>query len=388
MPFKFAQSPTIIFGSEKRSELVPSIRKYGGRIVLLTGKKSFTGSKYWEELQGDFEKSKISYRNFVISNEPSPEDIDQICRQNQLKETDAVVAIGGGSVLDAGKAVSAMIGKKEPVKTYLEGVGTKEPDGSTLPFIALPTTSGTGSECTKNAVISEVGENGFKKSLRHDNFVPKIAIVDPELTLNCPKGVTAASGMDAFTQLLESYLSTNSSPMTDSLALGGLEKIKESFENVMGDGNNLPAREGLAYASMISGITLANAGLGTIHGFASSIGGRYDIPHGVVCGTLMLPCNKVTIRKLKKTKSNDAALVKYATVGRMFCGVPRKSVNYHINYLLELISDWTERFGIPRLSQFDVQRDAFPEIVKNTGNKNNPVDLNEDELLEVLESRH
>jgi len=387
IPFKFVKTPLIIFGSGKRKELISVLAKYGQRVLLVTGKKSFISSKYWLELKRLFESNHIIIYHYLVPNEPTPGAVNSISWQHEKAEIDAVVAIGGGSVLDAGKAVAAMLGKKESVKDYLEGVGTKQPNGVKLPFIALPTTSGTGSECTKNAVISEVGKNGYKKSLRHDNFVPDVAIIDPELTLTCPKGITASSGMDAFTQLLESFLSTIASPMTDALALSGLEKIHESFEKVMQNGKDIKGREALAYASMISGITLANAGLGTVHGFASSIGGRYDIPHGVICGTLMGACNQLTIKSLEKNKSNNEALKKYAKVGRLFSGEAGKTDIYQIKFLLDLIDEWTEKFEIPRLSQFDVDPKSFKSIVEATGNKYNPVDLNKDELMEILESR-
>jgi len=386
--FNFARTPHIFFGAGKRQEIVPTIKRYGDRVLILTGARSFIQSKRWSELQQLLEDRKIEFFHHTIDHEPSPEMIDEISGRYDGSDVDVVLAIGGGSVLDAGKAVAAMLGEDESVKAYLEGVGSKTPDGTKVPFIAVPTTSGTGSECTKNAVISEVSENGYKKSLRHDQFVPDVAIVDPELTVDCPADITAISGMDAFTQLLESYLSTKSSPMTDALALSGLESIKNGFEDVMEDGGNIQARTEMAYAAMISGITLANAGLGTVHGFASSLGGRFDIPHGVICGTLMEPCNSKTVSKLRKSWENETALSKYIRVGKMFSGNTQHSEEYHVDFLVSLIKGWTEKFEIPKLSDYRVDPHQFREIARRTSNKNNPVELEEDELLEILESRY
>jgi len=299
---------------------------------------------------------------------------------------DVVVAIGGGSVLDAGKAISAMLPLNEPVKNYLEGVGTKNHPGFKVPFIAVPTTSGTGSEATKNAVISETGDHGYKKSLRHNNFVPNVAIIDPTLTVGCPQSTTASSGMDAFTQLFESYLSTAANPITDALAVEGLIQISKSLLDAFDDGSDLEARVGMSLASYLSGITLANAGLGLVHGFASSIGGYFDIPHGVVCSSLMASCNRTTVNKLRRQRTNDVALYKYAEIGTLFSSDASKSTDYYIDSLLDLIENWTNGMNIPRLRSYGILPEHFEKIVNATDNKNNPIALDHDEMLEVLES--
>ena len=180
--------------------------------------------------------------------------------------------------MDAGKAISAMLTQEGSVKDYLEGVGHKHPSGNKVPFFAVPTTSGTGSEATKNAVLSEIGPNGYKKSLRHDHFVPDLAIVDPDLTLSCPPGLTAYSGMDAFTQLLEAYVSTKAHPFTDALCEKALELLSGSLLQAYQDGENIEAREAMSYAAWTSGIVLAQVGLGVVHGFASAVGGMFDNP--------------------------------------------------------------------------------------------------------------
>jgi alcohol dehydrogenase class IV len=277
-----------------------------------------------------------------------------------------------------------MLPLHESVKDYLEGVGTKAHPGVKIPFIAVPTTAGTGSEATKNAVLSETGENGYKKSLRHNNFVPDVAIIDPKLTLGCPPAITAASGMDAFTQLLESYLSTAANPITDALAYEGLTYISTSLVPAYEDGSNLAARTALALAAYLSGITLANAGLGLVHGFASAIGGYFDISHGVICSTLMASANKVTVRKLRGEKSNDAALVKYAAIGKLFSSENNKSDAYYIDSLLAHIEQLTHELKIPGLKDSGVTSSDFEKIIKASDNKNNPAILNTEEMEEVL----
>jgi alcohol dehydrogenase class IV len=204
--FSFAATPHIHFGSGKIKLLPNIIEGFGSKVLLITGKKSFIQSDHWDQLLLQFESAKIHWSHFVIDKEPTPAMVDLCTEENKNDMPDVVIAIGGGSVMDAGKAIAAMLCHDGSVKDYLEGVGTKPPSGMKVPFIAVPTTSGTGSEATKNAVISEVGQNGFKKSLRHDRYVPDLAIVDPELTIDCPHEITAQSGMDAFTQLLESYV--------------------------------------------------------------------------------------------------------------------------------------------------------------------------------------
>jgi alcohol dehydrogenase class IV len=299
-----------------------------------------------------------------------------------------VVSIGGGSVLDAGKAISAMYKQEGSATDFLEGVGTKRPTSKKVPFIAVPTTSGTGSEATKNAVITRIGPEGFKKSLRHDHYVPDLAMVDPELTLNCSPEQTARSGMDAFTQLLESYLSLKATPLTDALAIDALRILRDSLpEAVLHGSESLDSRSGMSYAALVSGITLANAGLGVVHGFASSIGGYFDIPHGLVCGTLMGVANKVTLRKLLKTHNNPLALDKYARVGKIFTGKSGKSDIYYAEALINLIDAWTGRFGLQKLSAYGVGSNDLRKIAETTSNKNNPVRLTLEEMEEILESR-
>ena len=250
--FNFAKTPQIVFGAGKISLLPDKISGIGKRIILLTGEQSFKNTQYFSDLILFFKKESFQYTLFEIAGEPSPDQVDQIVADCVNSEVDVVIAIGGGSVLDAGKAVSAMLGKTQSVVNYLEGVGNEAHDGSKIPFIALPTTAGTGSEATKNAVLSKPGRDGYKKSLRHNNFVPDIALIDPALSITCPAHVTAACGMDAFTQLLESYVSTNSSPMTDVLAFSGIKMLKDSLLPAVSSGaDNLQIRSAMRLCGII-----------------------------------------------------------------------------------------------------------------------------------------
>ncbi|HEY9046319.1 MAG TPA: iron-containing alcohol dehydrogenase [Ohtaekwangia sp.] len=383
--FALAHIPSLHFGAGKISVLPSVVKAFGKKVLLITGAHSFTSSPYSTRMLEQLQSAGYILRQHAIGTEPTPAMIDDAVNLFADYIPNVVVAIGGGSVLDAGKAIAAMLPLREPVKDYLEGVGTKNHPGVKIPFIAIPTTAGTGSEATKNAVLSETGISGYKKSLRHANFVPDAAIIDPQLTLSCSPAVTAASGMDAFTQLLESYLSTAANPITDALAYEGLKQVAGSLPQVYRDGSNLAARTAMALASYLSGITLANAGLGLVHGFASSVGGYFTIPHGVICSSLMAPANTLTVQKLRATHQNPEALAKYTLVGKLFTTTPDKPDEYYIDALLSLIEQWTYELNIPRLSHGGVTTTDLEKIVLASDNKNNPIALDQDEMVRVLE---
>ena len=261
--FLFSRLPLIIFGNGKFSELPALLRSFGKKVLIITGYSSFRGTPGWLMLTESLEKEGFELRKLAIAGEPSDLIIDDAVTSYRKDPPDLIISVGGGSSLDAGKAISAMLTVEGSIKDYLEGVGFREHPGTKIPFIAVPTTSGTGSETTKNAVISRIGKDGFKKSLRHENFVPDIALADPELTISCPPEITAASGMDCFTQLTEAYLSTKSNKYTDALALEGLKAVKSSLLNAYRNGNDVIARSGMTFAALTSGICLANVGLGS-----------------------------------------------------------------------------------------------------------------------------
>jgi alcohol dehydrogenase class IV len=312
--------------------------------------------------------------------------IDAAVAEHRDRDVSVVVAVGGGSVVDAGKAISAMLPSGRPVADFLEGVGREQHPGDKVPLIAVPTSSGTGSEATKNAVISEVGENGFKKSLRHDNFVPDLAIVDPKLAVSCPPSVTAACGMDALCQLLESYASTQASPMTDSLAHDGIRRVVRSLESACGDGaEDIEVRTDLAYGAFISGITLANAGLGVVHGIAGPLGGLFPIPHGVACGTLLGPAMGVTLERLRQDEIRYAeVLEKLATAGALFGRSSPDDVTDSCNALVEGIRELTEALALPRLADFGIRFGDVRRIAASSGNKNHPIALDEDDRYRII----
>ena len=385
--FVLNRVPRILFGNGKLSALPGMVKAFGDNLLILTGRKSFLKSKQADELIDALKLKRINLTLEPVPHEPSPRIIDDLVRKYSGKAISVVVSIGGGSVLDAGKAVSAMLPLGEPVKEYLEGVGTRKHPGAKIPFIAVPTTAGTGSETTGNSVLSETGPEGFKRSLRHENFIPDIALVDPELTLSCTSMQTAISGMDAFSQLLESFLSTRCSKLTDALALEGILHVRNSLKKAVSNGNDPEARAGMSYPSMLSGITITNAGLGLVHGFASSIGGRKDIPHGVICGTLMGVVNRAIIERLLKEDTNATALEKYIRLGKLLSGTEERSDVDYAFYVANTIETLVEELKIPSLGNYGLTEEEITAIARSTDHKNNPVVFTTEELKDMLVKR-
>jgi alcohol dehydrogenase class IV len=322
--------------------------------------------------------------------EPTPEVVDEAVDAHRGDGVAVVVAVGGGSVIDAGKAISAMLGVKGSVADYIEGVGNPSlHPGTKAPLVAVPTTAGTGAEATKNAVLKKAGAGGFKRSLRHDNFIPDIALVDPELAVSCPPGVTAACGMDALTQLLESFVSPGASQLTDALAREGLSSIARSLIPAATDrGGDVAARSGMAYAALLSGITLANAGLGVVHGIAHEIGAEFEVPHGVACGAVLAEATAATIRRIEIERGGgDRALVKYAEAGEILAGSKAGDVMTGCAMLIDILCNWTEMLMIPRLAGFGVTETDAEALSKRSSNKSNPIDLTPDEINRIIRNR-
>lgn len=386
-PFRLARTPEIVFGAGRFRELPGLINRFGKTVLLVTGAVSFAASGRRDALHRLLREGAIDFSEETVSGEPTPELVDGIVSRHRVPCPAVVLAIGGGSVIDAGKAVSAMLTVEESVVRYLEGVGDREHPGTKIPCIAVPTTAGTGSEATKNAVLSRSGPAGFKKSLRHDNFVPDIALVDPELTAGTPAEVSAACGMDAFTQLLESFVSTKATPPTDALAASGMAAMAPNMTAACLE-DAAEARAALAYGALLSGITLANAGLGVVHGLAGAVGGLFPVPHGIACGTLLAEATARTIALLRAAgPEGKPGLEKYAAAGRFFSGRDAGNTAGLCDLLVEKLFAWNEVLAMPRLGEYGITEQDVPAIVAVADNKNNPAVFDAAGLAALLRSR-
>jgi len=349
-------------------------------------------SPHYPELANGLRTRRLEWEEMRVDQEPSPQLVDQAVQAFCNRQIDVVVGIGGGSVLDAAKAIAGLLPQGRTVMDYLEGVGPELPyEGPSIPYIAVPTTAGTGSEATKNAVLSVQGKNGFKKSFRDDLLVPRYAVVDPDLLITCPPALIAANGMDALTQLLESLVSIRANPITDTLALSGLEAVREGLlEWYRGSDTASLGRNRMAYAALLSGITLAQVGLGSVHGLASPLGAFFPIPHGVVCGTLVASATRMNLLALQDRLPDSPALDKYALAGRLFGRRADCAREEAWGLLVNVLEQWTQELDLPRLAIYGVSEASFPSIVANcrgSSMKTNPVELSDEEVREVLASR-
>ena len=387
--FTISPIPELVFGAGTIKGLPNIITARGfENIAVITGSNSFINSVFWQDLSDSFIAAGIKFYHYRSTGETSPEKVDEIVRNLKHRNIDAVIAIGGGTVMDTGKAVSAMLCMSGSIVDYLEGVGKKEPTGDRKPLICVPTTSGTGSEVTKNAVITKIGKNGFKKSLRHEGYIPDIAVIDPELAARCPVELTAAAGLDAITQLLESFVSSKSNSFTDNLALQGLKLAGRSLPKLVENGYDIDARGEMAYAAYLSGITLANAGLGVIHGAASVLGALRAIPHGVVCGTLLGAATEAIIDKLSEDDSfNSQYLLKFSEAGLAVTGNNFNTPNLNRKNLISTLNTWVKDFGIPRLSDYGFTENDLTTASEITGLKNTPCRLEPQDIRNIFLSR-
>lgn len=390
--FNLARLPRIVFGHGVRARLPELVSAYGKRCLLVTGARHFQSSTHWAEIQAGLNAAGIAWDVLGVDGEPSPSLVDDAVRDYRNSGFDSVVGLGGGSALDAAKAIAGLLKPGTSVMAHLEGVGPELPyQGPATPFIAMPTTAGTGSEATKNAVLSQHGPDGFKKSFRDEKLVAEIALVDPDLLSTCPPQIIAANGMDAFTQLLESYVSSKANRFTDALAWSGMKAVRNSLLEWYKNGPEASdAQAGMAYAALMSGITLAQVGLGSVHGLASPLGAFFPIPHGVVCGTLVAEATAMNIHALQLRGENQETLVKYSQAGRMLAQDVHLSDETALNRLIDILNDWTEQMQLPHLSAFGVTPADIPRIVSNSRGssmKTNPVVLTDDEIGEILRKR-
>jgi alcohol dehydrogenase len=391
--FSISRLPRIHFGSGRITELPALAAGFGRQVLLITGKHSFCDTPRWSSLIQGLEARAMGWAHITVSGEPSPMLVDEAVARFRGQAIDVVVAIGGGSVLDAAKAIAGLLPHGNSVMDHLEGVGKNVAyRGPSTPFIAVPTTAGTGSEATKNAVLSVQGSEGFKKSFRDECLVPEYALIDPDLLTTCPPELTAADGMDAFTQLLESYLSIKANPFIDALAWSGMGAVKQGLFAAWA-GNEPEAalgRGAMAYAALLSGITLAQVGLGSVHGLASPLGAYFPIPHGVVCGTLVAAATEINIRALQAREPHHPALAKYAQVGRLLTDDDSLGDDAARTALVTLLAEWSDRLQLPRLNRYGVSEKDFPLIVANSRGSSmqtNPIKLTDSEILAILTMR-
>jgi alcohol dehydrogenase class IV len=376
--------PKICFGAGKFSELSKMIQSYGNHALIIIGGESLIKSGKWNTLKLQLNQAEIKCKILSVRGEPTTEAIDDIAGEYRKMQIDVVVSIGGGSVIDCGKAVSAMLAEKDSVKDYLEDVGNQKPSGAKIPFIAVPTTAGTGSEATKNAVICDRKES-YKKSLRHNAYMPDVAIVDPEMTLTLPRHITIACGLDAISQLIESYTSTKADISLDSLALKALSGASESLLPLAaGESNDISLREKMSYAALVSGITLSHSGLGAVHGMAGPMGGLFPVPHGVACGKLLFPIMTFVIKKIIDEK-NVSVQKRFADIGKLLTGDSGQGDVFYCKQFLSVLDKWTRTLKIPQLSCFGMTASNMEKIISFADSKNSPAILSKKEMKVILE---
>ncbi len=391
-PFSVGRLPQIDFGAGALSRLPALAARHGQRLLLVTGARSFVGSPHAGRLFAGWRDAGCRWETLQVTGEPTPELVDDAVHAWHGSGIAAVIGIGGGSVLDAAKAIAGLLVPGNSVMDHLEGVGPQRPyRGPATPFIAVPTTAGTGSEATRNAVLSRQGAEGFKKSFRDDALVAEVAIVDPDLLAGCPPALIAANGMDALTQLLESYVSTRANPLTDALALSGLRAVRDGLLAWHdGGARAAEARGRMAYAALVSGICLAQTGLGSVHGLASPLGAFFPIAHGMVCGTLVAEATRVNIEAMESRDPDHPALAKYAEAARVLGGTESTSPAEDRRSLVRLLRCWTQRLGLPTLSSLGVGAGDVDRIVaqsRGSSMKTNPVVLADDEIRQLLLAR-
>jgi alcohol dehydrogenase class IV len=379
MHFEFATSNRIIFGPGTLSQAGTLARSLGTKAFVVTGQSPERAASLVTELESQGPEPLC----FQVPGEPSIDLVAQAVDLARQGQCDLVIAMGGGSVLDTGKAVAAMLTNHGDLLTYLEVVGQgKALTCQPVPMIAIPTTAGTGAEVTRNAVLS-VPEHRRKVSMRHAWMLPDVALIDPELTHDLPPDITATTGMDAITQLIEPFVSCQNNPLTDSLCREGLQRAARSLKIACSNGTHVQAREDMAMASLFGGLALANAKLGAVHGFAGPIGGLVNAPHGAVCGRLLPMVMEANIKTLQETAPDSASLARFHALGPLLTGTPQARAADAVAW----VQDMCKTLKIPTLKQLGLTSDLIPEIARQSRDsssmKGNPVELGP-ETLEVI----
>lgn len=389
--FSLSRLPSIEFGAGSLARLPGIAGRYGKHALLVTGAGSLKASPIWPAVTAGLKAQGMSWLHLAIPGEPSPQMVDEAVRALHTEPVDIVIGIGGGSALDAAKAIAGLLRPGNSVMDHLEGVGPELPyEGPATPFVAVPTTAGTGSEATKNAVLSVQGSDGFKKSFRDEKLVAEHALVDPDLLATCPPAVIAANGMDALTQLLESFVSSRAAPLTDSLAWGGMKAARDGLLALHADAGDATARARMAYAALVSGITLAQVGLGSVHGLAAPLGAFFPIPHGVACGTLVAAATRVNIEALLARDPGHPALEKYAQIGRLLSRQGQLDRDAAHATLVDTLEAWTRALQLPGLGHYGVTPADIPRIVagsRGSSMKTNPVLLDNGEIATIVAAR-
>jgi alcohol dehydrogenase class IV len=405
-PFGVGRLPRILFGAGRISELPGLVAGYGTRVLLVTGQRSFRDGPAWGALVAGLDAAGVAWDHLVIAGEPSPQLVDGAVDERRDDQPDVVVGIGGGAALDSAKAIAGLLRSGTSVLDHLEGVGRGLPyPGPATPFVAVPTTAGTGSEATKNAVITgrppdaKASAPPFKKSFRDDRLTASVALLDPDLLSGCPPDVIAGDGMDALTQLLESFTSTGASPFSDAVARSGLAAVGRALPawhaaRLAGAGvdETAAARGAMAWAALCSGVALANAGLGAAHGLVAPLGARFGIHHGTGCGALVAAVTRANLAALLQRAPGSPALVRYAEAGRLLAadsgtaGAGLTDREAH-DALLATLDGLTSALGIPGLASFGVTADAYPALVaesRGSSMRTNPIELTDEEIGAIL----
>jgi alcohol dehydrogenase class IV len=380
MRFEFATSNRIIFGPGTVHQ-IGEVAAGGTRALVVHGRDAQRAAPVLTALS----KAKMPTLTFAVPHEPTTDLVLEGVTQAREAGCDLVIGIGGGSVIDAGKAIAALLTNGGAPLDYLEVIGRGQPlTKRSAPYIAIPTTAGTGTEVTANAVLASP-EHQVKVSLRGPLILPHIAIVDPELTHSVPPEITAGTGLDAFTQVLEPYVTPLSNPITDTFCREGLWRASESLLRAFEDGNDAAAREDMALVSLLGGLALANAKLGAVHGFAGVLGGMYDAPHGALCGRLLPYVMGANVAALAARAPENPALARYDEIAAILTGDFDTGASDGVDW----VADLCERLGIPGLAAYGVTQDHFPEIIgktqRSSSMKGNPIRLTDTELVAILE---